>query len=77
MQFLRSLIGRTDTLTPPKVSKLTKVQKHQAKELADAKMALAQAESAEEYYRHHAEMFRARIERIEGSEMFIGVGGSA
>lgn len=53
------------TLKPPKP---TKVQKHQAKELADAKMALAKCETAEEYYRFQAEMYRATIDRIEGTK---------
>ena len=53
------------TLKPPKP---TKVQKHQAKELADAKMALAKCETAEEYYRFQAEMYRATIDRIEGAK---------
>ena len=74
MQILLSLIGRPKTVKP---AKPTKVQKHQAKELAEAKMLLVQCESNEEYYRHMAEMYRSRIERIEGQPEAFRVGGSA
>ena len=61
------------TAKPPKP---TKTQKHQAKELAEAKMNLAQCESNEEYYRHMAEIYRARIDRIEGNPEAFVVGGT-
>lgn len=80
MQIIMSIIdyfrkpSDRKSVKPPKP---TAVQKHQAKELAQAKMALAQAESAQEYYHHQAEMYRSRIDRIEGDDVSFRVGGSA
>lgn len=48
--------------------KPTKVQKHQAKELAEAEMNLAQCQSNEEYYRFQTAFYRERIARLKGGE---------
>ena len=56
--------------------KPTKVQKHQAKELAEAEMNLVQCESNEEYYRHQSAFYRERIARLKGDPDTHFVGGS-
>ena len=57
--------------------KPTKVQKHQARELAEAEMNLVQCQSNEEFYRHQSAFYRERIARLKGERDTHFIGGSA
>ncbi len=56
--------------------KLSKVQKHQARELAEAEMNFAQCVSNEAFYRHQAAFYSERIARLKGENEPFHVGGT-
>ena len=85
MQILISLINyfrrkpdpdRTTLEMVLRSVKPTKVQKHQARELAEAEMNFAQCVSNEEFYRHQAAFYSERIARLKGENEPFHVGGT-